>query len=185
MQINALTLSHKFIADHIKPGGFCIDATAGRGRDTLFLCGLVRPAGRVLAFDIQQEALDSAKELLDGHGLAAELILDSHDNMSIYASPETVDCVVFNFGWLPSGSHKIFTRPETSVRAISQGLDLLKPGGIMSLCLYYGRDNGYEERDAVLTCLKALDPSRYTVIVGQFINRKGDVPIPVFIIKQG
>ena len=51
--LNALGLSHQFMAAHISEGAFCIDATAGKGRDTLFLCGLVGESGRVLAMDIQ------------------------------------------------------------------------------------------------------------------------------------
>ena len=39
--LNTLGLSHRFMAEHIRPGSRCIDAPAGRGRDTLFLCRLV------------------------------------------------------------------------------------------------------------------------------------------------
>ena len=40
--------------------------------------------GKVLAFDIQQEALDVTKELLKTHGkeMQAELILDGHEHMN-------------------------------------------------------------------------------------------------------
>ena len=51
--LNTLGIAHRFIQEHLSPGGFCIDATAGRGYDTAFLCQIVGPAGRVLAFDIQ------------------------------------------------------------------------------------------------------------------------------------
>jgi SAM-dependent methyltransferase len=187
MQINALTLSHQFLREHIRPGDFCVDATAGRGRDTAYLRRLVGPTGRVLAFDIQQDALDSTAALLEAQGLTpgVELILDGHENLARYAAPESVDAVVFNLGWLPGGDHSIHTKAETSLRAIDQGLELLREGGVMSLCLYYGRNNGYEERDAVLAHLETLDPARYTVLAGRFLNRRGDVPIPVFVVKQG
>ena len=55
----------------------------------------------------------------------------------------------------------------------------------MSLCVYYGRNNGYEERDAILGYVKALDHRKYTVMVVDFTNRINDPPIPVFIIKEG
>ena len=85
--------------------------------------------------------MESTKLLLEQKGLSkrAELHLDSHSNMANYLQPETVSCITFNFGWLPGGDHKIFTQPETSIAAINQGLELLKPDGIMSLCIYYGR----------------------------------------------
>ena len=66
--LNALGLSHQFMAAHIRPGDFCIDATAGRGRDTLFLCSLVGETGRVLAMDIQEAAVAETRELLAREG---------------------------------------------------------------------------------------------------------------------
>ena len=32
---------HHFMENHVKEGDLCIDATAGNGNDTLFLCELV------------------------------------------------------------------------------------------------------------------------------------------------
>lgn len=182
---NALTVSHQFLASYVKPGAFCIDATAGRGKDTAYLCNLVGKNGRVLAFDIQQEAVDSTRTLLKNEGLAdiGEVILDSHSNMKQYAEAGTVDAIVFNFGWLPGGDHGIFTHAETSIQAIEQGLELLKPTGVMSLCIYYGRNNGTDERDALIRYLASLDSREVTVFMGQFLNRKNDPAIPVFLLK--
>ena len=53
----------------------------------------------------------------------------------------------------------------------------------MCLSLYYGGPNGYGERDAILDLVRSLDPKKYTVIICEFANRKGDVPFPVFILK--
>lgn len=186
MGLNTLGLAHKFIAEHVKLGGFCIDATAGRGGDTAFLCGLVGKTGKVLAFDIQEDAVKSTRELITqkGYDNIAQVLLESHSNMAAYAQDETVDCIVFNFGWLPGGNHKIFTQPATSIAAIEQGLKLLKQGGIMSLCIYYGGESGFQERDALLEYLKTIDNRTYTVLVTQFYNRPNNPPIPVFITKD-
>lgn len=186
MGLNTLGLAHKFIAEHVKPGGFCIDATAGRGGDTAFLCGLVGKTGKVLAFDIQEDAVKSTKALITqkGYDSIAKVLLENHSNIAAYAQDETVDCIVFNFGWLPGGNHKIFTQPATSIAAIEQGLKLLKQGGIMSLCIYYGGESGFQERDALLKYLKTIDNRAYTVLVTQFYNRPNNPPIPVFITKD-
>lgn len=64
--INTLRIAHDFLSRKVPEGGFCIDATAGRGNDTAFLCSLVGEKGRVLAFDIQEEAVDSTKALAGG-----------------------------------------------------------------------------------------------------------------------
>lgn len=182
--LNALGLTHQFLAAHLKPGDTCIDATAGRGRDTLFLCRLVGATGRVLAMDIQAQAVEATRLLLQENDCTAAVVQDCHSHMAAYAAPESVDAIVFNFGWLPGGDHHIFSDPVTSIAAINAGLDLLRPGGVMSLCIYYGRENGTAERDALLDFLPTVDPRRYTVLQVGFPNRTGDVPFPVFIIKE-
>ena len=184
MQRNTLGLVHEFLRQHVKAGAFCIDATAGKGRDTALLCRLAGPSGRVLAFDIQQEAVDQTRALLAREGLTAEVVLDSHANMERYARSESVDCVVFNFGRLPGGDPHIFTRAPSSVAAIGAGLRLLRPGGVMAIALYYGGENGYEERDAVLEYLKTVDDRAYTVLCCDWANRRGEPPMPVFLWKE-
>lgn len=184
--LNALGLSHQFMAAHIRPGDTCIDATAGRGRDTLFLCRLVGDTGRVIALDIQADAVAQTAALLAAEGCAhrAAVVQDCHSRMGQYAAPETVAGIMFNFGWLPGGDHTTFSHGDTSIAAIAAGLELLRPGGVMTLCIYHGRENGTAERDAILAWLPTVDNRRYTVIRGDFTNRTGDVPIPVFIIKE-
>ena len=183
---NALALSHDFLRRHVPLGGTVIDATAGNGLDTLFLCDLVGKDGKVLAFDIQPQAVERTRALLAREGRQnAAVLLEGHENMAAYGEKESVDAVAFNFGWLPGGDHGIFTRAGTSVPAVCAGLELLKPGGVMSLCLYYGRDNGYEERDALLRLVSSLDDRRFTVMVIDFANRKNDPPMAVWIVKEG
>ncbi len=184
MQLNAVGLVHEFLKRNVHEGAFCIDATAGKGRDTAFLCRLAGPNGNVLAFDIQEEAVKLTRALLAGEGLSAEVILDSHANMEHYANPNTVDCIVFNFGRLPGGDPNIFTTDKTSVPAIDAGLRLLKPGGVMALALYYGGANGYRERDAVAAHLEGLNPRLYTVMMCSWLNRGNNPPFPVFIWKE-
>lgn len=182
---SALQIIQRALREHVQPGAVCVDATAGRGRDTLFLAELVGESGHVTAFDIQEDAVNSTKSLLAEHGFSArtDVILDSHSNMKHYLAPESVDCITFNFGWLPGGDHNIFTQKETSIQAIAQGLELLKPDGLMTLILYYGRETGFEERDALLAYLPTIDSSLYTVVEMPFVNRQNCPPIPVMIFK--
>lgn len=184
--LNALGLSHQFMAAHVREGAFCIDATAGKGRDTLFLCRLVGDSGRVLAVDIQADAVAQTTALLTAEEVSrrALVVQDCHSRLADYAEPNTVDGIMFNFGWLPGGDHNTFSHADTSVAAVKAALHLLKVGGVMTLCLYYGRQNGTAERDAILEFLPTIDNRRYTVIRGDFANRTGDVPIPVFIIRE-
>ena len=75
------------------------------------------------------------------------------------------------------------TKSDSSIAALTQGLSLLKKGGLISLCIYSGGDSGFEERDAVLTWLATLDPHKYLVIRSDYYNRPNHPPIPVLIIK--
>lgn len=182
---SALDIIGKIIDDNVTEGDICIDATAGRGFDTLHLCRLVGDSGHVTAFDIQQDAVDSTKSLLEENGVAhrADVLLKSHSEMDTLFEENSVSLITFNFGWLPKGDHNIFTKKETSIPAIENGLKLLKKGGIMTLIIYYGRETGFEEKDALLEFLPTLDSKLYTVVEMPFVNRPNCPPIPIMIIK--
>lgn len=184
MQLNTLGLAHAFLRQFVQIGNFCIDATAGKGRDTALLCQLVGESGRVIAFDIQPDAITQTTSLLASQNLRAEVVLDGHENMGNYAKSGCVDCIVFNFGRLPGGDTQIFTTSPTSIRALAVALDLLRSGGALSLSIYYGGANGYEEKDAILSYLRSLDPKKYSVLVSEWTNRTGDVPISAIVWKD-
>lgn len=203
---------HHFIAAQVEEGDICIDATMGNGNDTEFLCRLVGETGKVYAFDIQEQAVEATRARLAEAGLLkrAELFCESHARMDEVvneyrhaeqcgASGEEkcagksdagadvnglVSCIVFNFGYLPGGNHNVATHAESSIAAIEKGLRLLKKQGIMSLCIYSGGDSGFEERDALLPYLKALDAKKYLVIVSEYYNRPNNPPIPVLVVKK-
>lgn len=181
--MNTLSIVHDFLRRTVRPGSLCIDATAGKGRDTALLCELAGDTDRVLAFDVQEDAVRQTKALLAAQGRHAEVLLESHANMERYVQPESVDCIVFNFGRLPGGDPHIFTHADSSIAAIDAGLRLLKPGGAMALAIYYGGENGYGERDAILAHLRTLDDRRYSVLLCDWANQKNDPPIPAFIFK--
>lgn len=175
----------RFIREQVKPGDLCIDATMGNGNDTLLLSTLAGSAGKVLAFDIQENALRRTEERLrkDGAPENWSLFLESHAHMSRYAGPGSVSCIVFNLGYLPGGDHSMATRSDSTIQALEQSLILLKKGGLVSLCIYSGGDSGFEERDAVLSWLSGLDPRKYLVIRSDYYNRPNNPPIPVLIIR--
>ena len=177
---------HAIIRSQAAYGGFYIDATMGNGRDTLMLCTLAKETGSVLAFDIQDTALEATQRILKEQGCLgrAKLIRDGHEHMDLYAGEGTADVICFNFGYLPGGSHHIATRASTSVEAIQKGLKILKKGGMMSLCIYSGGDTGFEEKERILDCLRELPAREYTVIVNAYYNRANNPPIPAFIFKN-
>lgn len=174
-----------FIEDHVQPGDFCIDATMGNGNDTALLSRLTGENGKVLAFDIQQQALDHTKEKLQKENCPEnyELYLTSHEHMEQYAEQGSISCITFNLGYLPGGDHTKATKGDSSIRAIQTGLELLREKGLMTVCIYSGGDSGFEEKEAVISYLQKLDPKKYLVIISQYANRPNNPPIPVLIVK--
>lgn len=189
-----------FIRQQVKEGDFCIDATVGNGNDTVLLCELAGSKGKVAGFDIQEKAIEETRTRLKERGLdsGAKLFCCGHERMEecLRSDPDCakmteraedgygkVSCIVFNFGYLPGGDHKIATKAESSVEAIRQGLTLLEKNGMMSLCIYSGGDSGFEERDRILAYLKGLDSRKYLVIMSSYYNRPNNPPIPAMIIR--
>lgn len=79
--------------------------------------------GRVLAFDIQEQALKSTKEHLISAGAPDNytLLLESHTQMKTHAQENSVSCITFNLGYLPGGDHAKATKGDTSIEALTQG----------------------------------------------------------------
>ena len=75
-----------FIRQQVQEGDFCIDATMGNGNDTLLLTQLCGKSGKVLAFDIQKQALETTKKKLTAAHVPEnyKLLLESHANMAEY-----------------------------------------------------------------------------------------------------
>ena len=90
--VNTIRLLQQSLQLSICNGAFCIDATMGKGHDTLFLAELVGEKGRVLSMDVQPAALEATAALLQKHQMTkrVQLVLDGHEHMGAYAAPETV-----------------------------------------------------------------------------------------------
>ena len=165
----------------------CVDATCGNGGDTAFLCNLTAPAGRVLAFDVQPEAIRSTRTRLEQAGVPAEryeLICGSHADLLQYVQPGTADAVMFNFGWLPGADHAVFSTAQSSIPALQAALQAVRPGGIVSAILYSGAVIGSDEKQAVLRFLRALPLKSFTVLVCDFANWAETAPLPCLILKK-
>ena len=65
----------ELVEQALYPGALAVDATMGNGHDTLWLCGLVGENGHVYAFDVQREAVDRTRALLEGEGMSEQATL--------------------------------------------------------------------------------------------------------------
>ena len=177
---------HERIQQMIKEPLLCIDATAGTGKDTVFLAKLVGEKGRVISMDIQEMAIEQTKKRLLKERLSdrAEVVLDSHAHMVKYAQKDSVSLIMFNLGYLPGGDHSLSTKADTTIEALEKGLNLLHEGGMISLLIYSGGDSGFEEKKQVLAWLRELTDDKYTVLVEAFYNKPNNPPLPVYILKN-
>ena len=173
----------------IKPalydGARAIDATLGNGHDALWLCQRVGPAGRVYGFDIQKEAVERATARLTEAGLQtrARLFCQGHETMAA-AVPEPVDVIMFNLGWLPGAEHEVTTRVDTTLAAAEAALTLLKPDGLLTLCVYPGHDEGARELDALTQWACALDPARFDAMHRHYMNQPNCPPHLIAIRRK-
>lgn len=182
--IRITELAQEQVARVLREGDLAVDATAGKGRDTLFLARQVGPQGRVYAFDVQREALEKTAALLKGNGLLdrVTLIDEGHERMADHiAAP--VAAVMFNLGYLPGGDPTVVTRPETTRCALKASLNLLRPGGAVTLVLYGGHTGGAGEKAAILDYCSNLEGSAYGVIQTRLLNRSGNPPELVVVEK--
>lgn len=154
-------ISHDYLDPVLHRQAVCIDATLGHGNDSLFF----QNAGvrEIHAFEIQENLLEETSRKFSGPAFHA--YLKSHDQMedvlSEYAGK--VDAVIFNFGWDPKIPGSLTTKTSSSVEAVRQAVDLLRPKGRMSL-VFYPHAEGEKEKQAILESLgKRSDISVLTI----------------------
>ncbi|MBB5265115.1 hypothetical protein HNP82_002254 [Catenibacillus scindens] len=169
---------HDLLMEYICPGDTVVDATAGNGLDTEFLCRLVGPKGCVHAFDIQPEALENTRERLSQAGLLDQacLHLTSHDQMDVYVEGEIAG-FCFNLGYLPSGNPAVITHSSTTIPAVKKCLEALKIGGVGCILAYWGHEGGRKEMENVDELLRTLPGKKFEVFRLENHNRANCPPV--------
>lgn len=180
--------SHHLLTESINKGETVIDATCGNGNDTLMLSKLVGEKGKVLAFDIQEQAIQNSQQLLMDHNRHnVSFIHDSHANIEKYLSEDVqgnIGGAIFNLGYLPRSDKSIITKGETTIQAVKSILKYLKKDGLVIIVVYHGHEGGKTEKEAVLEFAVNLDQKKYNVLDYRFINQKNNPPFIVAIQKK-
>lgn len=186
---SAVRWAHLLMEDRVRPGDAVIDATAGNGHDTLFLARLVGEAGRVWAFDVQEAAVLETRRRLTEAGVAnATVIHSGHETMREQVPAEwhgRLNAIMFNLGYLPGSDKSIITLTETTLSAITTALDLLKPGGLLTIAVYPGHDGGNDEQRAIGEWAAALSPKTFEAQLLRPINRSASPPECWAVWKRG
>ena len=147
-----------------------VDATCGRGYDTIFLADLF---DNVYAFDIQDDAISSTKDLTKDYG-NVKIIKDSNENICTYLNE--VDAVMYNLGYLPNGDKHITTTVSSTINSLKAVLSILKQDAIITIICYPGHNEGLKESIAVCDYLKSLNQKEFDVLKYDFINQINNPP---------
>lgn len=182
---NSMNIAKEICKIKIEEGDKVVDATMGKGSDTLFLASLVGERGEVYSFDIQSEAIQATKEKLEKNNVKAKvnLILDGHENIDKYVEGG-VKIVMFNLGYLPSFSHSITTKAHSTIEALKKSLKFLVPNGVVILVVYHGHENGKAEKEALEKYTKTLNQREYNVAQLEFANQINYPPRLLVIEKR-
>lgn len=166
---------------NIPADGTLADFTMGNGHDTLYLASLV-PQGVVYAFDIQPEAVENTRaRLAEAELHNAKLILDSHANAINYISAP-LDAGMFNLGYRPGGDKSVHTMHESTLKAVTDAITLLKPGGVLVISVYPGHAEGQTEGEMLLEKLAGYDKKKFCVSHFHLVNSP-DAPFVIAVEK--
>jgi len=195
--IRIVLWAHQLLAEVLNPGDTAVDLTAGNGTDTLFLAQRVGPSGRVLAFDIQTEALHNTALRLEEAGIAhaccrtpaevigqqgVRLIHDGHERLAEYLEAP-VRALIANLGYLPGGDPQLITQTTSTLAAFRQGLDRLLPGGRLVTVVYVGHPGGLEESRQIEALFQGLSSRAWHVLRLQVANRR-EAPYLLVVEKR-
>lgn len=170
-------IAHHIVKEFLDTKKVAIDGTLGNGHDTDFLSDNFE---KVYAFDIQKAACEG---YLERKRKNVDVINDSHHKFKEYINTG-VDCIMYNLGFLPGGDKVVTTMHETSMSSIKEGLEILNSGGMMTICIYRGHNEGKEEETCILEFVKELPKSKYGVMIHSFLNRNNNPPILVVVEKK-
>jgi predicted methyltransferase len=187
---NAVEMAHLLLRQHLQPGMTAVDATAGNGHDTLFLCQTVSELGHVYAFDIQNQAILNTQQSLNEAAISPasyHLITSSHHLMKELLNLHgvtQVDAVLFNLGYLPGADKQITTQSSTTIEALEQASALLRPQGLLCVVVYPGHPEGLQEQIQIELWCQKLHPFHFEVQLTRTFNRVQPPPELWAIVKK-
>lgn len=179
---SAVKWAQLLLADRLQSGDIALDATTGNGHDTLFLSRCIGPTGHVYGMDLQAPAIVETHRRLIEAGLTEAnftLIHAGHETMLTHVRPEhhgQIAGIMFNLGYLPGSDKTVITRTETTLTAIQAALQLLKPGGLLTIAVYPGHEGGAQEQSAITAWAAALPPRAWEVQHLRPVNRSASPP---------
>jgi tRNA A58 N-methylase Trm61 len=181
MLLKPLEMAQQIVRGVVESGETVVDATLGNGHDALFLAKLVGGTGKVLGFDVQEEAISSSTKRLSDAGISKgsfEFFCRGHQELETVSSGPLA-AVMFNLGYLPRADKAVITTAETTLPALEQSVCLLRPKGVLTVMCYPGHEGGDVEAEAVVKWASELARESYRVMRYGMVNAPNR---PAFLI---
>eukprot|EP00878_Enallax_costatus_P043655 GHUV01051697.1.p1 GENE.GHUV01051697.1~~GHUV01051697.1.p1 ORF type:complete len:137 (+),score=48.76 GHUV01051697.1:34-411(+) len=94
-----------------------------------------------------------------------------HSQMQQLVGSNVAKLVAFNLGYLPGGDKRIITQAGSTLQAVEAALEVVCPGGLISIMCYIGHPGGLEEYEQVRDLLAGLSPNYWTSSELRLVNR--------------
>jgi len=174
-----LDLAHRYWQEIIRPGDHVVDATCGNGHDTLALAkmAITPEKGRVTAIDIQPNAIEATKKLVQTQ-LSYEItsridfVTGCHSFLENQFPRQSIKLIVYNLGYLPGTDKSLTTNVHTTWQSIQEALELIAYGGAISVTCYPGHPEGKLEEDYLIQQVALLDPKEWSCCHHRWLNRR-------------
>lgn len=144
--MNHKEITHLFLGSRIKNTDTVVDMTAGNGHDTLFLAKIAK---KVIAVDIQKQAIESTKETCKEY-TNIQYINKDHSQIDFM---DSYQAYIYNLGYLPGSDKKIITNVESTVSSLKKAI-ATNPRFI-TIASYRGHDGGEQEYRAIKDLLES------------------------------
>ncbi|MBF0275979.1 MAG: methyltransferase domain-containing protein [Nitrospinae bacterium] len=189
MVLGVIPFAHTHIQKILGEGDSAIDATLGNGNDILMLAKCVGKKGTVYGFDVQEQAIENSRKLLEKENLHEQVKLyqTGHENITEIVGDDQkgkIKAITFNLGYLPKSNKEIITRPETTLKALEVSSEYISSGGVIAVVVYTGHTGGQEEGDAVVQWAENLEQNTFSVLSYSFINLSNNPPFLLLIEKK-
>lgn len=187
--ISMVTLAKRYLSEQIKLGDVVIDATVGNGNDAEFLARCVGSEGKVLGFDIQEQAIAKTSQRLASLQLKDRVTLYNVDHVHLLDQIESsirgnIAAITFNLGYLPGNKKSVKTQTASTISALDQAIQLIKPGGIITVISYVGHQGGSQEANSIQEFLKQSSCQNLNIKTITSDNIKDNAPELVVITKS-
>lgn len=178
-------LAHLLLSDIIRTGDTVVDATCGNGHDTIFLAALVGKEGKVIAYDIQEVAIEETQALAKHAGFDERITLyhKSHAGMAEDLEAGSVRAVAFNLGYLPGENHAVTTEADETLKALKAATQVIEPEGGLSVVCYPGHEAGAIEAEAVEKWFNDLSSKGWRVAKYAMLGTQKPAPFLLLGVK--